>query len=203
MKYPENIQEVSALGPDYLGFIFYPDSPRNFSGSIPKINSEIKKTAVFVNASKAQISELIEEHKFHAVQLHGNETPELCKELRSDFPLVEILKVFSIKDEFDFSVLKPYEAFCDFFLFDTKGKRPGGNGYVFDWNVLNTYNSDKPFFLSGGIGVEQILDIKMFFNSEISNKCYGIDVNSQFEIKPGLKNPTLLKQFILELWDSM
>ena len=108
---------------------------------------------------------------------------------------VEIIKVFSIKDEFDFSVLKPYEDVCDYFLFDTKGKLPGGNGYTFNWNVLNNYPSTKPFFLSGGIGINQIEKIKEFQQSAASKYCYALDINSKFEIEPGLKNINELKEF--------
>jgi phosphoribosylanthranilate isomerase len=108
---------------------------------------------------------------------------------------MEIIKVFSIKDNFDFSVLKDYEAVCDYFLFDTKGKLPGGNGYTFDWSVLENYPSTKPFFLSGGIGLESVEKLKEFMNSPASKYCYAIDVNSKFELEPGRKDITTLKVF--------
>jgi phosphoribosylanthranilate isomerase len=108
---------------------------------------------------------------------------------------IEIIKVFSIKNEFNFDVLKPYEDVCDYYLFDTKGKFPGGNGYTFNWNVLNNYPSTKPYFLSGGIGINEIENIKAFQKSEASKYCYAIDVNSKFEIEPGLKNISILKEF--------
>jgi phosphoribosylanthranilate isomerase len=108
---------------------------------------------------------------------------------------VKVIKVFSIKDTFDFSVLKPYEDVCDFFLFDTKGKLPGGNGYTFNWDILKKYPSTKPYFLSGGIGLDQIENLKEFQKNDASKYCYAIDVNSKFEIKPGLKNIELLKEF--------
>lgn len=119
---------------------------------------------------------------------------DLEKKSRNDVK-IEIIKVFSIKDEFNFEILKPYETVCDYFLFDTKGKLPGGNGYTFDWNVLNNYPSTKPFFLSGGIGLDQIEDIKKFQQSKASKYCYALDVNSKFEIEPGLKNVEKLKEF--------
>ena len=112
---------------------------------------------------------------------------------------IEIIKVFSIKDTFDFSVLKPFESVCDYYLFDTKGKLPGGNGYAFNWNVLKDYPSDKPYFLSGGIGLEETENLQDFLKTEASNKCYAIDVNSKFEIEPGLKNIDLLKKFKSQL----
>ena len=103
--------------------------------------------------------------------------------------------MFSIKANFNFDLLKPYESSCDYFLFDTKGKLPGGNGYSFDWNVLNNYPSTKPYFLSGGIGPNQVNEIKKFKQSKASKYCYAIDVNSGFEIEPGLKNIEKLKEF--------
>lgn len=122
MKHVANIQQVAALQPDYLGFIFYPKSPRNFEGEIPLISESIKKTGVFVNAELAFIFEKVEKYNFKAIQLHGNESAKYCEVLRNQFPEIEIFKVFGIKDSFDFSILKEYEPFVNFFLFDTKGK---------------------------------------------------------------------------------
>ncbi|HBK70580.1 MAG TPA: N-(5'-phosphoribosyl)anthranilate isomerase, partial [Flavobacteriaceae bacterium] len=117
---------------------------------------------------------------------------ETLKQVQSD---VKIIKVFSIKDEFDFSVLKPYESVCDYFLFDTKGKNPGGNGYTFNWEVLKNYPSTKPYFLSGGIGLDEVESILSFLRRQESSYCYAIDVNSKFEIEPGLKDIEKLKEF--------
>ncbi|WP_331497730.1 phosphoribosylanthranilate isomerase [Flavivirga spongiicola] len=225
MKYKDNISQVADLQPDYLGFIFYKKSARHFDGNIPELLESIKKVGVFVNENLEDVIEQINTHQLQAVQLHGKESPEYCLKLRCHYeeqsdvvissketdhhaelisashknnlkPVqVEIIKVFSIKDEFNFEVLKPYEDVCDYFLFDTKGKLPGGNGYTFDWNVLNNYPSTKPFFLSGGIGLDQIEDIKKFKQSEASKYCYALDINSKFEIEPGLKNIEKLKEF--------
>ncbi|MEL0457572.1 phosphoribosylanthranilate isomerase [Flavobacteriaceae bacterium SZ-1-7] len=194
MKYQDNIEQVAALQPDYLGFIFYEKSARHFElENIPEISKFIKKVGVFVNASLDFIQEKIEKHNLNAVQLHGEESPEFCDALKNKN--IEIIKVFSIKDEFNFEILKPYENVVDYFLFDTKGKLPGGNGYTFNWDVLMDYPSNKPFFLSGGIGIDEVEKIKAFKNSEASKYCYALDVNSKFEIEPGLKNIELLKEF--------
>ena len=194
MKYQDNIQEVATLQPDYLGFIFYEQSARHFDAHrIPEISNTIKKTGVFVDADLDFVIKKISKHNLKAVQLHGNETPEYCKQLRGKN--IEIIKVFSIKNEFDFSILKSYDDIVNYFLFDTKGKLPGGNGYVFDWTILNNYPSTTPFFLSGGIGLSQIDDINKFQKSEASKYCYALDVNSKFEIEPGLKNIEDLKKF--------
>ena len=207
MKYQDNMAQVATLQPDYLGFIFYDKSARNFDTTIPQISESIKKTGVFVNEDLNSVIEKINTFNLQAVQLHGSESPEYCDALRHAELVsashqknlkqvqVEIIKVFSIKEEFDFEVLKPYEAVCDYFLFDTKGKLPGGNGYTFDWNVLNDYPSTKPFFLSGGIGLDQIEGIKNFLQSDTSEYCYALDVNSKFEVEPGLKNIEDLKEF--------
>ena len=194
MKYQDNIQEVATLQPDYLGFIFYEQSARHFDAHcIPEISNTIKKTGVFVDADLDFVIKKISKHNLKAVQLHGNEAPEYCKQLRGKN--IEIIKVFSIKNEFDFSILKSYDDIVNYFLFDTKGKLPGGNGYVFDWTILNNYPSTTPFFLSGGIGLSQIDDINKFQKSEASKYCYALDVNSKFEIEPGFKNVKDLKKF--------
>ncbi len=191
MKYPENIIEVGALLPDYMGFIFYEKSARYFNGTIPELIKTIKKVGVFVNESVENIIDKINEHNLQAVQLHGEESIEFCQELKNKIDKkIEIIKVFSVGDDFDFEVLKPFEAVCDYFLFDTKGKLPGGNGTTFDWKILKNYKSDKPFFLSGGIGLEEIAAIK-----NLKLPVYAIDVNSRFEIEPGLKNKNLLTNF--------
>lgn len=200
MKYEDNMKAVSTLQPDYLGFIFYKKSSRFFDTVIPEIPKGIKKTGVFVNASIEDILKKIKLHHLHAVQLHGNESPDFCKELKNVCHTersrsVEIIKVFSIKDEFDFSALETYEEVVDYFLFDTKGKLPGGNGVTFDWTVLENYPSTKPFFLSGGIGLETIPKLEKFLNSKASKYCYALDINSKFEIVPGLKNIDKLKSF--------
>ncbi len=193
MKYEDNIKQVAALQPDYLGFICYEKSARHFNSSIPELSKSIKKVGVFVDESLEDVITQINKNHLHAVQLHGKESPEFCLNLKQT--QVEIIKVFSIKDEFDFDVLKPYESVCDYFLFDTKGKLPGGNGYTFDWNVLHDYPSTKPFFLSGGIGLDQVEDIKTFMQSDASKYCYALDVNSKFEIEPGLKHIEKIKEF--------
>ncbi len=200
MKYPDNIKEMATLQPDYIGFIFYEQSARLFNNTMPPINEHIKKVGVFVDADLNQVIEKVITYNLKALQLHGNESPEFCTNLKKHLinnnkPDVEIIKVFSLKDEFNFEVLKPYENVCDYYLFDTKGKLPGGNGYTFDWNILNEYPSSKLFFLSGGIGLDEVEAIKQFKKSEASKYCFALDVNSKFEIKPGLKNIQKLTTF--------
>lgn len=206
MKYVDNIRQVAELKPDYLGFIFYEKSKRNFEGIIPEIPKGIKKTGVFVNEYLEILVSLAEEYKLEALQLHGDESVAYIKELKSHLersreekrlPKVEIIKVFGIKDTFDFSILEEYESVVDYFLFDTKGKERGGNGVVFDWMVLKDYPSTKPFFLSGGIGLEEVTAVKEI--SKTNLPIYAIDVNSKFETKPGLKSIKELKKFKNEI----
>jgi phosphoribosylanthranilate isomerase len=195
MKFPENMLEVGSLLPDYMGFIFWEKSVRHFDGIIPELPKSIKKVGVFVNETVAGILEKIAKHDLQAVQLHGNESPEFCVDLKNKIDhSVEIIKVFSVNDDFDFEVLIPFESVCDYFLFDTKGKLPGGNGTTFDWEVLKNYPSTKPFFLSGGIGIEELENVKQVLKTNLP--IYAIDVNSKFEIEPGLKNIELLNLMV-------
>lgn len=194
MKY--NTELVAALEPDYLGFIFYDKSPRDFEGlHIPPLPNGIKKVGVFVDAPLAFVLDKINKYQLDVIQLHGNESPEYIKELKSYHSVeenrvlssaVEIWKVFSIMDQFDFERLKPYEDLVDNFLFDTKGKAKGGNGYTFDWSVLKDYPSKTPFILSGGIGLDEIDSLKEILATNLP--IAAIDVNSRFEIEPGMKD---------------
>lgn len=197
MKYVENIQQVAGLQPDYLGFIFYDKSKRNFEGIIPQLPKGIKKTGVFVNEYLEIVISLVEEYKLEAVQLHGDESVTYIESLKEHLPKVELIKVFGIKDEFDFEILKPYEAVVDYFLFDTKGKERGGNGVTFDWTVLKKYNSTKPFFLSGGIGLEEIKEVQNIIKTDLP--IYALDVNSKFEKEAGLKSVKKIKKFKNEI----
>lgn len=210
MKYEENILELTQLQPDYMGFIFYEKSPRFMNENIPDIHSSIKKTGVFVNAELDFIQQKVEGFNLQAVQLHGEETVEYCKELTEKLQRpfdsaqgdnrnnkIEIIKAFSIQDQFNFQELETYLPVVDYFLFDTKGKNPGGNGFTFDWQVLKNYPFQKPFFLSGGIGLEEVEKIKAF--QEFNLPLYALDVNSKFETQPGKKNIDDLKNFKTQL----
>lgn len=189
MKYQANIQEVAALQPDYLGFIFYEKSPRFCNDELPEIPNTIAKVGVFVNAPLSEILNKIKAYNLQLVQLHGEESPEICEVLR--LINIKVIKTFSIEDTFDFETLRPYETVCDYFLFDTKGKHYGGNGTTFNWEILKKYPSQKPFFLSGGIGLEEISKLK-----QLNLPIYAVDVNSKFETEPGLKNSNACKKII-------
>ncbi|MBQ0787728.1 MAG: phosphoribosylanthranilate isomerase [Oceanihabitans sp.] len=193
MKSENNILDVAEIQPDYLGFIFYEKSPRFFNTEIPELPESIEKIGVFVNASLNYIVDKIETYNLQGVQLHGDESPEFCEQLKEYD--VFVIKVFSVKNQFDFSVLEPYEDVCKYFLFDTKGKEPGGNGYPFNWNVFKKYPSKKPYFLSGGIGPEEIEALLLFLKRPESDLCCTLDLNSKFEKLPGVKDLSKLKEF--------
>lgn len=192
MREEANIQALSQLQPDLMGFIFYPASKR-FVGldfnqqMLKKIHHQIIKTGVFVNAHQNEVLEFSKLYGFKAVQLHGEESPEFCAEVKKEGFL--ILKAFGVNEDFNFEQLKPYEPFVDYFLFDTKVDAYGGSGKTFDWRILENYNLNKPFFLSGGLSLENLEEVKRIKNPQF----YGVDLNSKFEIEPGLKNIEKLK----------
>ena len=187
MKYIDNIKSIADLSPDYLGFIFYNRSKRNFIGKIPELPEHIKKTGVFVNEEIAAVVSLQEKHQLQAIQLHGDESVAYIQKLkRSLSNKIEIIKVVGLKNDAYFEELISYEKEVDYFLFDTKGKDRGGNGVKFDWSVLKEYPFSKPFFLSGGIGPNDAQLVKEVKKSGLP--IYAVDINSKFEDKPGLKN---------------
>ena len=192
LKFESNILGLSKLEPDYMGFIFWEKSKRLVIGSTPNLSqTKIKKTGVFVNADFEKIKDKVRVHKLEAIQLHGLESPEFCEKIKNLG--VEIIKAFSIDENFNFNVLEKYELCSDYFLFDTKGKSPGGNGISFDWEILRNYKYEKKFFLSGGIGIESINAIKKI--KKLSLPLFCVDINSRFELNPGEKNIELIKSF--------
>ena len=198
MRDSTNIEEVGILKPNLMGFIFYPKSKRfvgeNFDPAIlQNLSQDIETVAVFVNESFEKVVEIIEKYHFTHVQLHGSESPEYCERLKNQN--IKILKAFGIHSSFDWSTLKPYQEACDYFLFDTSTSDYGGSGKKFGWELLDNYHESKPFFLSGGIGSEDADQIAGLHHPFLT----GIDINSRFEIKPGLKNIPLLQEFITKL----
>lgn len=197
LREEENIKEISLLKPDYMGFIFYPKSPRNAYHMLPetvqRLPSQIKRTGVFVNSTFEEILRIANKYNLHTVQLHGEESTELCGNLKNQG--LEVIKAFKIKSSDSnilMSNLLPYKDYVDLFLFDTAGAAPGGNGNKFDWEILSNYNLTKPYLLSGGIGPEDSKALKR----GLPPQCLGIDVNSKFEISPGYKNISKLKLFL-------
>lgn len=197
MKIPSNILAVAALKPDFMGFIFYPKSPR-YAEHLDKVTLDllprsIKKIGVFVNETLENVLTTIYKYKLDGVQLHGTEMSDMCKELREAGYIV--IKAFPIAEAYNFKVTKTYEGTCDYFLFDTKTDAYGGSGQKFDWNILNEYTGETPFLLSGGIAPDDAKAILKIVHPKFA----GIDLNSKFELSPGLKNLDLLSSFLREL----
>lgn len=193
VKYRENFVELVKLGPDYIGFIFYEKSPRNAASLIqPKdiLHTTIKKVGVFVDAELGFVQKKIQDYQLEAVQFHGNETPDFCDYFKASG--VELIKAFSVDDHFDFSKTASYKNSCNYFLFDTKGEKKGGNGIPFNWRKLQEYNQEIPFFLSGGIGMDNVQEALKLHDLNM----YGMDINSRIEDEPGLKNIPKAKEII-------
>lgn len=193
LKDRQNLMEIVKLRPDYYGFIFYSKSERHMQNTLlPSDLSFVsgKKTGVFVNGNAEKILKDAREYGLDSVQLHGNGSPELCGKIKSEN--LEVIKAFSVDKDFDFKETRAYENVSDFFLFDTKGKKTGGNGFAFDWRSLEKYDQQKPFFLSGGIGPENIENIRSVQGMNL----YGIDLNSKVEISPGIKDIDKIKEAI-------
>lgn len=196
MKDRENILEVAALGMDYMGFIFYAKSPR-YVGAQFELPAgfpvEIKKVGVFVNEVVGRMLDLGKKVKLDYFQLHGHEPVEVCKRLREEG--YGIIKVFSVDDDFDFSITEPYTAVADYFLFDTKGKYYGGNAQVFNWELLRKYGQQVPFFLSGGLNADNLAGLNVLGGMNI----HALDVNSGVELSPGVKDLKKIKELKVRL----
>ena len=207
MKFPDNILEISTLDPDFFGFIFYENSARNYTEeTIISFPKTIKKVGVFVNETQSNIINIVKKYHLDCIQLHGNETESYClnliNQLNHNQLNTKIIKAFSVDNDFDFQVLNAYQM-LDYFLFDTKGKLPGGNGTKFNWEILEKYHFQKPYFLSGGIGLEDAYNIKEFLEKPASKHCFALDVNSQFEIEAGLKSKEKLEKFKTQIYESV
>lgn len=199
MKYPENIEGVSALQIDFMGFIFYEKSPR-FVGDLPLCglqnlrNNSLKKVGVFVDSNMDFIKKKSVDFSLDFIQLHGNESPEFCEKIKAETGL-PIIKAFGIENENDFENTKKYAQTCEYFLFDTKSAKHGGSGEKFAWDILNKYTGETAFFLSGGISADDAKTLKTIKHS----KLFAIDLNSKFESESAVKNIPLLKRFLKEI----
>ena len=192
----KQLQQLDGLDIDFAGLIFYKDSPRYVGDKIAKedlknSDFDLKKVGVFVNSNYDEIMQVVEDYGLDVVQLHGDETPDLCEELSED---VEVIKAFKVKDSkvsID-EMVADYDEVCDYYLFDTASSEvEGGTGKQFDWKVLSKAKIEKPFFLSGGIGVDDVAKVKAFKHPDY----YAVDINSKVEKEPGVKDMGLVLQF--------
>jgi len=198
MKDPLNIREVASTGPDFLGFIFYPGSKR-YIGTDPdiagfqQVPARIKKVGIFVNEKPEKILELAYQYDLDLMQLHGSETVQDCRTIKSAG--YQVIKAFGVDAGFNFTTLTPFLQFCDYFLFDAKSAEYGGTGQKFNWQKILQYKYNVPFFLSGGIGPDDSAVIR-----DINHPAFfAVDINSRFETEPGLKNVIHVKAFIKEI----
>jgi phosphoribosylanthranilate isomerase len=199
MRDPANILEVAALRPDYMGLIFYPQSPRYVGKhfALPaSLPAEIERVGVFVNETTTRMRSIAERHRLGFVQLHGNETAGQCMELRHAG--LKVIKVFSVDETMDFRTTRAYADGCDYFLFDTKGKYFGGNARSFDWNILDRYDQQLPFFLSGGLSMSNVPEIGKLEGMNL----HAIDINSGVESAPALKDIGKIRE-VKKLMDNI
>lgn len=200
MREPTNIAELVALQPDYIGFIFYAKSKRYVGEGYQSpylTKSKIQKVGVFVNHSQEFILEQIDLQDLSLIQLHGDESPEFCAALKEQTS-VPTSKAFPMDEDFNFENLEPYQKSCDYFLFDTKSSAYGGSGKTFNWEVLKQYNNTKPLFMSGGISLDNIDELLNFIQTQDLN-VHAIDINSKFEIEPGLKDIPQIQKLMSRL----
>ena len=194
MREADNIRQVEALGIDWLGLIFWPKSSRFVHERPAYLPANAKRVGVFVDADIEVVRETAAAYCLDIIQLHGKESPAYIKHLRSlcSDHVAVIIKAFNIATPEDLKQTEPYEGITDYFLFDTKAKMVGGNGTQFDWTVLNDYQGNTPFILSGGIGPDDAEKVKAFHHPMLA----GIDLNSRFETVPAHKDVNLLRTFI-------
>ena len=197
MTLPEQLEQLGGMGVTFAGFIFYPKSPRYvFKGlttsQIRKENS-VNKVGVFVNASIEEVLHMVDECRLHMVQLHGDETPKYCEKI-ADY--VSVVKAFRISENENIEwMIRPYMDVCDMFMFDTMGAGYGGTGKKFDWNMLQGQTIGKPFFLSGGIEPGDEEKLKTFTAEPVVKALFAIDINSKFELAPGIKELDKVRLF--------
>ncbi len=194
MRDPGNIREITGLKPDYMGFIFYPGSRRYAGGLSPSAIQDfpdiVKKVAVFVNASREEILSTCRAHSISILQLHGDETPAFCRAFREEG--YQVIKAFRVGRFLDLKEMDRFTGDCDFILLDTSGEGFGGTGIKFDWDQLQHYALELPYFLSGGIAPGDAGWIRDMDYPQM----HAVDLNSRFEIEPGLKNKGELATFI-------
>ncbi len=197
MTRAEQVHQLAPLGISFAGFIFYPKSPRYVfkhmtTTEIRKENS-INKVGVFVNSTVEEVLYMVEECRLQMVQLHGDESPKFCEKI-ADY--VSVVKAFRLSENDSLEwMIRPYMDVCDMFMFDTMGVGYGGTGKKFDWSILKKELIGKPFFLSGGIEPGDEESLQEFVKEPVSNALFAIDINSRFEVSPGVKDMEKIKAF--------
>lgn len=200
MTRPEQVMQLDEMGVEFAGFIFYPKSPRYVFSHMSKEQlkklkgQHINKVGVFVNTPADEVLQMVDACGLYLVQLHGDESLRYCEKISN---YVTVVKAFRMREgENILWRAKDYQDVCDMFLFDTEGAGYGGTGKKFNWNILKGENVRKPFFLSGGIQPDDNELLKEFAKESVSKDLFAIDINSKFEVAPGLKNMDTIKAFV-------
>lgn len=201
MRESQNISDVVAAGANWTGLIFYPKSPR-YVTEVPEISADVKRVGVFVDADIQEIISTAIDYRLDILQLHGNESPAIIRELRSSASRqvrqdIKIMKAISIGNADDMQTFRRYEDCVDLFLFDTRCETSGGSGRQFDWTIINAYDGNRPFLLSGGIGPDDASRVMLVHHPMM----LGIDINSKFETAPACKDAEAVRRFIGKLAD--
>ena len=201
MTEPEQVAQLAGLGVSFAGFIFYPKSPRyvfkNMTTTQIRKENSINKVGVFVNSTIEEVLHMVDECRLHMVQLHGDESPKFCEKI-ADY--VSVVKAFRLSENDSVEwMIRPYMEMCDMFMFDTMGAGYGGTGKKFDWSVLKNETIGKPFFLSGGIEPGDEEKLKEFSAEPVAKALFAVDINSRFEVSPGIKDMEKVKQFTKNL----
>ena len=194
MCHQDNIDVIGQLDIDYMGFIFFDKSPRAVKKKLDLSSlTNVQKIGVFVNEDKSRISEIVDTVELDIIQLHGDESPSFCEEIRNLG--VKVIKAFNVESKADFEKIYNYKGVINYLLFDKKGDVRGGSGKSFNWDILQDYNDEIPFFLSGGIRPGSVMELRKMNYPQM----HAIDINSRFEVRPGVKSELSLKSFIDEL----
>ena len=201
MTQPDQLDQLADAGVNFAGFIFYPKSPRyalrQMTTSQIRKENRLNKVGVFVNAGIEEVLQMVDECRLSMVQLHGDETPKYCERV-ADY--VSVIKAFRISDNDNIEwMIRQYVDACDLYMFDTIGAGYGGTGKKFDWSMLKDSEIDKPFFLSGGIEPGDEEKLKNFSTEAVAKSLFAVDINSRFEISPGLKDMEKVMQFAANL----
>lgn len=195
---PHQVNALDDMGITFAGFIFYPKSPRYMATKISPdkmrlIKGKIIKVGVFVNPTYEELMKTVEDYRLDMVQLHGDESPKFCDKI-ADY--ISVIKAFRLSDNDSIMhMTQPYAEVCDFFMFDTLGAGYGGTGKKFDWTILQKSVPVKPYFLSGGIEPGDEKSLEEFIGTPAGEKLFAVDINTKFEIGPGVKDVNIIKKF--------